>query len=339
MLSLHIFGSALAIKLRFLPLLILLIGAFFRFHALVGDARFHPDEALFATFARKAVVNGDWLLHGALDKTPLSIYAGAVSMMLVGVRPLPNGVLTLDIHAGEFAARLPGTLASILLIAAMYATAKALYPDHQHRRLCFTPLIAVFLTAFSPYGLAFSATAFTDGLMLLCVVLALWMGARQRWFWAGVWLAVGFACKQQALFYIPLILAVGWLSSSRDNHLLKDLLRLSLPILVGFGMLLLWDSARGEISGVWALAAANNDPGGWARPDQLIPPLNNLDGLCRTHGRDSVVDCNSAGIINWRSDCPGHKPESCGSDSHRHCAVHIHPRLHWVSLVDRLPRT
>jgi hypothetical protein len=52
---------------------ILLLGIGLRFHALARDMRFHPDEALFATFARAAAVKGDWLLHGSLDKTPLPV--------------------------------------------------------------------------------------------------------------------------------------------------------------------------------------------------------------------------------------------------------------------------
>ena len=59
---------------------ILCLAAFLRFHALAQDLRFQADEALFATFARDAALNGAWMLPGALDKPPLTFYAMALSM-------------------------------------------------------------------------------------------------------------------------------------------------------------------------------------------------------------------------------------------------------------------
>lgn len=252
------------------PLLILIIGVAFRFHALGYDTRFHPDEALFATFARKAAINGDWLLHGSLDKPPLTIYAQALSMMLIGARPLENGVLTLDVHAGEFAARVPGTLASILLMAVIYALAKRCYGRD-------AALIAIFLTAFSPYLLAFSATAFTDSLMLLFITLALWLASRERWLWAGLWLALGYASKQQALLYIPLLIMIAGIQSVGDlkspGKIFSRLIRFSLPIFACFAVLVIWDSARAQEGSIWSLALANNDPSGLIHVDAALPRL------------------------------------------------------------------
>jgi 4-amino-4-deoxy-L-arabinose transferase-like glycosyltransferase len=254
------------------PLLIIVIGAAFRFHALGYDTRFHPDEALFATFARKAAINGDWLLHGPLDKTPLTIYAQALSMMLIGARPLETGVLILEVHAGEFAARVPGTLGSIVLMAVIYALARRWHG----RRVA---LIAIFLTALSPYLLAFSATAFTDSLMLLFITLALWLASRERWLWAGVWLALGYASKQQALLYAPLIIMVAALPLLGKNFKLSaakivyDLIRFSLPIFACFALLALWDSARAQENSIWTLALANNDPSGLIHVDAALPRL------------------------------------------------------------------
>jgi hypothetical protein len=79
---------------------------------------------------------------------------------------------------------------------------------------------------------------------------------------------LGFASKQQALFYVPLLIGVGWLSAGVKS---SSLIRFFLPILFGVVILFVWDSARGEVSGVWAVAAANNDPGGFARAEQLVP--------------------------------------------------------------------
>ncbi|MCB9452308.1 MAG: glycosyltransferase family 39 protein [Anaerolineaceae bacterium] len=255
-----------------LPLLIMLFVAGLRFHALGQDTRFHPDEALFATFARQAAVNGDWLLLGNLDKPPLTIYANALSMMFTGVTTLPDGVLTLDAHRGEFSARLPGTLASILLVAVMYALARRLYPGE---RPYVMPLVAMLLMALSPYAIAFSATAFTDGLMLLAITLALWQGAKGQWGWAGLWLAVGFGCKQQALFYVPLVLLLLVRRSRTGRHsYVAGFRRFVLPLVAGIVLLVIWDAARGQDTNLWALAVANNDPGRLVQPDELLPRLS-----------------------------------------------------------------
>ncbi|MCB9456396.1 MAG: glycosyltransferase family 39 protein [Anaerolineaceae bacterium] len=281
-----------------LPLLILVLATVLRLHALGVDTRFHPDEALFATFARQAAVNGDWMLRGPLDKPPLTIYAGALSMMFTGVTTLPDGVLTLDVHRGEFAARLPGTFASIILAAVMYAAARRLYPGAGD----FLPLGALLLTALSPYAIAFSATAFTDGLMLLVITLALWQGAAERWGWGAVWLALGFGCKQQALLYIPLVLLV-LVSRPSMRHAVRWL-RFAIPLLVGLGLLFAWDAGRGQETSLWELAAANNDPGRLAHLDELLPRLGVWLGysavLAGTPPVTALLAALGLGVALWR---------------------------------------
>jgi 4-amino-4-deoxy-L-arabinose transferase-like glycosyltransferase len=191
-----------------LLLLIILLGAWLRWTALASDGRFHTDEALFATFARRAALNGDWLLPGALDKPPLSIYAMAIAM-LPFVEPRSDGLPQLTIRSGELAARLPGALASLLLIPLVYGLASRLYADK------FTALVPAALLAVSPFAVAYSATAFTDGMMLLWLTAALWAAAGHRWTWVGVGMALAFASKQQALFYLPLVVTIGFLTQSR----------------------------------------------------------------------------------------------------------------------------
>ena len=254
-----------------IALTVLLIGVFLRFHLLGQDTRFHPDEALFTTFARAAAVKGDWLLHGPLDKTPLSIYANALSLQFSGVQPLGNGVLDLDLHQGEFAARLPNVLASVLLIALMLRLSRDLaliqpgaVPTSASRH--YAPLFAALLLAFSPFAIAFSATAFTDILMLLWAVIGLRLVIRGRWGWSGLFLTLGFASKQQGLFYLPLLILIGW-----QIHGLswRRLARLFIPLFIGIALLLAWDIARDQTS-IWALAATNNNP------DQVLVNLTEL---------------------------------------------------------------
>lgn len=291
-------------------LLIVLLASALRCAALGADQRFHPDEALFATFARGAAVQGDWLLRGSLDKTPLSIYATALGMMSFGVTTLPNGVLTLDIHRGEFAARVPNVFASIGFVALLMALTWRVTRRER------AALMAGVLAAVSPLALAFSAVAFTDTLMLLCITAALYAAVRAKALWTGVWLALGIGCKQQAILYTPLLLDILWNAAtlatppvyptlrdmarhaSTDGGLLltsrvassgcsglksplriafldsiRVLLRFALPVVIGLLALGLWDAAREQVTGLWALAAANNDPGRLARLDELLPRL------------------------------------------------------------------
>lgn len=244
--------------------LILITGAALRFHALGQPHRFHPDEAWFATFAREAALNGDWLLHGPLDKTPLSIYASALSMSLFVARADEHGLLTLTATQGEFAARLPNVLAGIVLIAVVYGLAQTLYGS---RRVA---LWAAAFMGFSPYAIAFSATAFTDGLMLLFVTIGLWAACRARWGRSGFWFVLAFATKQQALFYVPLALALAW----AVHHIrFEDVFRFLLPVIGGLCALFLWDNARGQTASLWVQAYLNNNPARLVRSDEVVPRL------------------------------------------------------------------
>jgi hypothetical protein len=235
-----------------------------RFHALTHDARFHPDEALFATFARSAALNGDWLLPGALDKPPLSIYLSALAMLPFVDATLTPGLPDLDARLGEFAVRFIHVLASFLLLAVSYALARALY---RHR---FTALLTLALLACSPYAVSFSATGFTDGFMLLFGVAALWQVAAGSWTWGGICLALALASKQQALLFIPLALIIGW---ARPDFRTVRVIRLLIPLLIGAALLTLWDAARAQETGFWALGALNNDPWRLLRIDEIVPRL------------------------------------------------------------------
>jgi 4-amino-4-deoxy-L-arabinose transferase-like glycosyltransferase len=229
----------------------LLLAALFRFHALGGDMRFHPDEALFATFARSAAVHGDWMLPGALDKTPLSMYISALGLHFGAAYMTGSDIIAVDLRPGEFAARLPHTLIGLMLVALIYPLAATLYP--RQRRL---PVVAILLAALSPYLIVFSATAFTDMLMLTLMSAALLAAARERPAWSGWLLALSIAAKQQGVFYLPLILGALWLRGGLSG---RSTQRFGLALAAGIGLLLAWDAARPGTS-VFALAAAHNDP-------------------------------------------------------------------------------
>lgn len=255
-----------------LLVLIVLASAAIQGHALTQDVRFYPDEALFSTFARHAALNGDWLLHGNLDKTPLAIYASALSMHFVAAQT-QNGVLDFSAQAGEFAARLPGALASIVLTATVYALARRLYGSFA------VAAWAALFVACSPYSAVYGATAYTDSLMLGFAGLALLQAARGRLFASGVWLALAFASKQQALYFLPLALALAW---ARDRLTLRGLLVWAAPQLAGAALLTGWDSLRGQPTSLWALAAANNNPTRLIRADEVLPRLTDWLNYART---------------------------------------------------------
>lgn len=247
----------------FVVCLLLLMGAGLRFHNLTEEVRFHPDEALFATFARNAAVYGDWMFAGPLDKPPLTLYTAALSMHLVGTTVNPHGVLDVGSRQGEFAARLPNTFAGILLIALVYRLTATLVNPR-------AGVYAAALTALSPWLIAFSATAWTDVGMLVTMTAGLVFAGRGRPGWAGVWLALSLWSKQQAVLYLPLELCYLLLPPS-DR--VRQLFRFALPFISGILLLLVWDAARGTTS-LFALAAVNNNPERvLIRPDELLPRL------------------------------------------------------------------
>ncbi len=267
---------------HFLYILIVLIGAALRIQALTVDVRFTPDEALFASFARDASLRGEWLMPGDLDKPPLTLYANALSMSLFAAHTNANGVLDFTPRQGEFAARLPAALASIIQIALMIALARALYP-HDDRVALWTGIF----TALSPFIIAYSATALTDGLMLPFGVLAMLYAAKGRPLYAGIALALAFAAKPQGLYFAPLCIVlmlivstpntpVGtrYSASAADTGLpgpYKHILLLIAPTLITLPLISLWDSLRPNSPDLWALAAANNNPARLIRSSELIP--------------------------------------------------------------------
>ena len=204
------------------------------------------------TFARGAAVNGEWLLPGALDKPPLSIYHSALSMVFFGNTADAAGVLQLDIHIGEFAGRLPNALLGIALAALMMRLAGKVHGD------ATAALLAGVLTAISPFTIVYGASAFTDMTLLFCSAGALYCAASGRWALAGSALGLAFWSKQQAIFPAAFI-GLFWLALGAKR---RDGIRLGLPLGVMVAALLIWDGARPEAS-LFAQAAANNAPAQW----------------------------------------------------------------------------
>jgi len=237
-------------------IIILLIGWLFIIHAGTQNKRFHPDEALYTTFARNAVVHGDWLLTSPLDKPPISIYANALSQVFFGVVITDKGVYDLPIQIGEFVARIPNMFAGIITIALFIALEKKLSPKK-------LPIGAMSLIL-APLFIHLSASAFTDVLMLMWV-MGSWLAIERRQsFLSGLLLMVGFATKPQAIFMLPLLIVRG-LWGRPIRYSLWFTFGMSIP----FAVLMVWDISRGTTS-IFALGQYNyptqtliNAPNNW----------------------------------------------------------------------------
>lgn len=244
-------------------LLVLLLAGLTQFHQLGLDRRFHADEAHFMTFARDAAVKGEWMLPGALDKPPLSIYLSAAGMVCFGVRADAGGVLQLDLLVGEFAGRAPNVMLALLTVALLMRLT---------RRICryeLAALLAGFLAALSPYLLAYGATAFSDMSLLFCLSLALAALEERRHSAAGLALGLAFWCKPQALLLAPLF---AFLLVCR-RHDKTALMRFGIALTGALVPLLVWDAARPETS-VFLLGAVNNTPETWlAAPGEWLDRL------------------------------------------------------------------
>ena len=245
---------------------IILLASLLQFHWLTRDTRFHSDEAFFMTFARGAAVKGDWLIPGALDKPPLSIYLSALSMIAVGNTADEAGVLQLDIYAGEFAGRCPMSYWRCCFTALMIRLAWQRYRDLS------SALFAGLLCATSPFLASYGASAFTDMSLLFFSLAAFYCACNRRWAGAGLALGLAFWAKQQAVFVAVLLAAL--LIRARAGR--RDWLRFALSLGAGLLALLAWDAARPEAS-IFVQAAANNAPDSLlAPPDEWLERLAQL---------------------------------------------------------------
>jgi hypothetical protein len=163
-----------------------------------GYNRFLEDEALYAYWGLQIATGADPMLdEEPVDKPPLHPYTLALSFLLSAPSPAAG-------H--ESSARLPSLLASMASIVLVYALALRFSGDAR------TGLLAALLLALSPFDILFASTAFTDPLMVALVLGALLAAAGDRPGLAGLLAGLAAATKQQGLFFLPLVVAVGLLA-------------------------------------------------------------------------------------------------------------------------------
>lgn len=231
------------------------------------ENRFHPDEALYASFARLIASGRDPLLSGVIvDKPPFSMYLNALSVLLFG--------------GNEFAARLPNLFASIISVALVFALARRLYDSP-------TAHLAGWIFALSPFAILFSITVFIDPLMTALVLWGLWAASHPATKVAatpsqtrlrGLAFALAFAAKQTALIFLPLALAFSLLNlppAANLKQALRRLLATARPILIALLLSAIvifgWDFLRHAPTGFWAQGYSDNVPNRLIRANEVMP--------------------------------------------------------------------
>ncbi|MBI5879419.1 MAG: glycosyltransferase family 39 protein [Chloroflexi bacterium] len=188
--------------------------------SLISGERFHPDEALYATWARDIATGRDvWLAERIVDKPPLFIYVLALPFATVG--------------ASEELARLPNLIASVASVVLTGGIAQRLYGDLR------VAVVAAIGMALSPIAMLFSVTAFADPFMLMWALAAVWAALGGRIAWCGFLCGLALATKQDALLLLPVLVAIGWaatLPAMRWRAWLRGLAGLSVPV----GVVAVW---------------------------------------------------------------------------------------------------
>ncbi len=245
------------------------LAAFFRYGALFAN-HFHVDEALFASWARLIATWRDPLLAAQnVDKPPLLFYLQALFFPLMG--PV------------EWAARLPGFMASVLLVPLVAILAWRLY-----REAGTSVLAAVFITL-SPVAIQYSATAFTDPLLVSFLLLSLLLASGKSYpVLSGLFLGFAAATKFQAWLFVPLLIVVTWLQEWKWRQwrrwlagFMPTLLALSLWEVARSGVPVLWSNQIGNFGGVRLVWSWEMGPriSAWAGTLQVAFGLPILAGL------------------------------------------------------------
>jgi 4-amino-4-deoxy-L-arabinose transferase-like glycosyltransferase len=175
----------------------------------------------------------------------------------------------------EFGARLPSLIASTLSVALLFRFARAIYPGQ-------AAATAALALAASPMAISFAHTLFTDTFLTAFLLLALLLAARRRWPESGWAFGLAFACKQSALFFLPLMMAIGVVQffgqarGASDNSAFSA--RAAVPgflrpallcVLIVFG----WDFARQASIPFWTQGYADNTPGRLVRSNEIWPRM------------------------------------------------------------------
>jgi 4-amino-4-deoxy-L-arabinose transferase-like glycosyltransferase len=201
--------------------------------------RFLEDEALYAYWGLQIANGVDSLLdEEPVDKPPLYLYILALSFSLF---PSSTGV-TAGGLGHETAARFPSLLASVTSIALVYGLGLVLYRNSK------IGLLAALLLVLSSFDILFASTAFTDPLMTVLALGSLLSMAKGRLGTAGLLSGLAAATKQQGLFFLPLVVIVGFWGPTKQRNW-RTWLRFVIGLAIVAGGTIWWDLARGQRPG------------------------------------------------------------------------------------------
>jgi hypothetical protein len=203
----------------------------------LASNRFHRDEAIYSSWGLDIASGRDLLLSGSpVDKPPLFPYIQALSFVLFG----PT----------EVAARLPSLVASVVSVGLIYALGRSLFGRG-------VGLLAAFLLAASPYSILFAPTAFTDPMMVAWVLAGCLATVRGHWGWAGIFLGLAAITKQQGVFFVPLVLGLGYISKIKSANFKSQVVSFGVAFLAVLGLAIGWDVARARQPGFLAQSLAS----------------------------------------------------------------------------------
>jgi 4-amino-4-deoxy-L-arabinose transferase-like glycosyltransferase len=158
--------------------------------SLILDNHLHPDEALYGYWSLLIGSGRDpWLATVPVYKPPLLPY------LMAGTQAFFSN----SRGHSEFALRLPGLAASLLMAPLVASLTYALFRER------WTAVSAAMGVALSPLAISFSATAFLDPPMVALGLAACVAAARDRPRWAGLLAGLSFATKQTGLVWAPLV--------------------------------------------------------------------------------------------------------------------------------------
>jgi 4-amino-4-deoxy-L-arabinose transferase-like glycosyltransferase len=243
-------------------LVVLLLVGFALRVVYVTEDRFHADEALYAGWALRALDGDSYLLTVPIDKPPLYLYTLATSMWVFG--------------RSEVAARLPNLAASIVSVILTYKLGQRLYGPK-------AAWYAAFFTAFSPFDILFARTAFTDPMLVMWEMLALYTTITNRNLAAGLSVGMAFATKQHAVLFFPLLAAITFAHESHQKRMqtprvlflfAKRQLYTLAGMLIPLALVTWWDSRRWHLRpGYWQQSTMSYGGLHWTPWAEWIPRL------------------------------------------------------------------
>jgi 4-amino-4-deoxy-L-arabinose transferase-like glycosyltransferase len=201
-------------------------------HPLLNN-HFHSDEAIYSHWAEYIASGRDFMLnHQAVDKPPLLLYLMALSFNIFGI--------------SELSARLPSLMAGVVTIFAVRSFADRTLGKSYG-------LLAALLTGCSPYLILFGPTAFADPLLTAFLAVSLSMLAAGRPFLSGVFWGLALASKQQAAFFIPLMLALApfFAAKTKNPSGRRWLLTWLAGAVVAFAPVIVWQLNRSYPTNFW----------------------------------------------------------------------------------------